>query len=163
MDIEGDATGSDAIEVYYYPSDGAIARGARLDTSNYIPIGNVSFGVRSTREVVTFFLDSRFDRFYIAFVEEDSCFVLRRLRVWYSFCPTATDGLVVYPKTPVGDRALTALASCKANATVSPGSSLSITCNTNGTYSNSPDCSCIGGHIESGEACYGETVYIHYL
>ena len=160
VDLEGDATSNDAIEVHYYPSNGPIESGAQLNASNYVPIGNVSFDTRSSREVVTFFLDSQFDRFYVAIVEENSCFTLRRLRVWYSLCPAASDGLVVYPATPVGESAIDVLYSCKDNSVID-GPSLTVTCNPNGTYSGFPICACIGGYIESGEACHGEDVYVY--
>ena len=62
----------------------------------------------------------------------------------------------MYPNTPVGASDVTTSASCEANAAVNPGASLSITCNTDGTYSGSPNCSCAGGYLLTGETCTGE-------
>ena len=163
VDITGDADSTNAIKVYYYPSDGAITSGEQLNANNYNLIGSPSFGAATQKKSLTFSLGGQYDRFYIAIVEDNSCFTLRRLQVSYSQCLTETVGLVVYPNTPIGTGAVTISASCKANAEGSPSSSLSITCNTNGTYSGSPSCSCKGGYFSSGEACFGEIIqYLVY-
>ena len=166
MEIQGDTSScsgcGNAVKVYYYPNDGPIASGAQLITSNYNLIGSPSFGVTTTKKTLTFSLGGQYDRFYIAVVEENSCFTLRKLNVLYKVCPTEKVGLVVYPNTPIGSSAVTTSASCKANAAVSPGSSLSITCNTDGTFSGSPSCYCKGGHFQLGETCYGEIIHYQF-
>ena len=160
MDILGDTSScmgcSNTVKVYYYPSNGPITSGEQLNSANYILIDSPSFGATSQTKSLTFSLASQFDRFYIAIVEENSCFTLRRLRVSYAVCPMETVGLVVYPNTPIGASAVTGSASCKPNAAVSVGGSLSFTCDTDGTFSGSPSCSCVSGHFQSGESCYGE-------
>ena len=66
----------------------------------------------------------------------------------------------MYPDTPISSSATLVLATCKDNAI---GSSLNVTCNTDGTFSGSPNCSCAGGHFESGESCYGEITWQGFL
>ena len=160
VDIQGETRTcsrcSNAIKVYYYPSNGPIANEAQLNTVNYFLIESVVFGTMAEEVSLTFSLGTQFDRFYIGIVEENSCFTLRRLRVSYSFCSMETGGLVIYPNTTIGASAVSTSASCKANAIVSPGASLLITCNTNGIYSGSPSCACVSGYFSTGEACAGE-------
>ena len=159
MDIEGYKPSSscsdcgNVVKLYYYPSNGPIASGDHLDTGNYILIGSAAFNIFDTH-TLTFSLGSQYDRFHIAILEENSCFNLKRLQVSYRICPTETTGLIIYPDTPIGASAETVAASCTDGADVSPGSSLSVTCNTDGTFSGSPSCSCSGGYFLSGESCH---------
>ena len=149
---------SNAVKLYYYPCNGPILNGSQLIVDNYNFITNYSFSVSGQEIAVTFPLGGEYDGLYIAFVAENACFTLRKLRVSYRVCLTKTVGLVVYPETPIGHGGVTSLASCKANAGVSQGGSLSFICYPIGTFSGSPSCSCLGGHIQSGEACYREIV-----
>ena len=155
---------SNAVKVYYYPSVGPIASGAQLIADNYNFVDSVLFGMNTKEKSVTFALGGEYDRFYIAIVAENTCPInLRRLLVSYEVCPTKTVGLVVYPGTPIGSSSVMTNSSCKNNADVSLDGSLSITCNANGTFSGSPSCSCIGGHIQSGEACDREITHTLYV
>ena len=168
VDIQGDTLScsgckSNAVKVYYYPSDGPIANGAQLNMNNYDMINSVSFGVSTQEKSVTFSLGGEYDRFYIAIVAENVCFTLRKLLVSYKVCPTETVGLVVYPDTPIGSSSVMTNGSCKANAAAIWGDSLTITCNTDGTFSGSPSCSCVGGHFQSGEACYREITHALHM
>ena len=161
VDVEGDSSSGGPIKVHYYPSNGPIASNAQLNTDNYNLIGSLSFGASTSKQSVTFSLGSQFDRFYIAIAVEDTCFYLRGLQVSFKACQSDPVGLVIYPDTPVGTSAATVSAKCKDNAIVSLGSSPSITCNTDGTFSGFPSCSCDGGHFESGESCQREiTIYV---
>ena len=165
VEIEGDVDTSmcsgctDPISVYYYPSNGPIAMGEQLKADNYVLIGVASFGSMSTWKSLNFSLGSEYDRFYIAIVAENTCFTLEKLLVSYKVCDTDPVGLVIYPDTPVGSRAVNTSASCVANADVSPGSSLNITCSTDGTYAGSPSCSCEDGYVQVGANC-GRSGYV---
>ena len=151
--VEGDSSSSGSVKVHHFPSNRPITNNAQLNTANYNFIKSLSFTPSSEEKSAYFFLGSQYDRFYIAIEVEKTCFTLRGLKVSYNVCRSDPEGLVVYPDTPVGTSALTVSAKCKDNAIVSPGSSLSITCNTDGMYSGSPSCSCGGGHFESGDSC----------
>ena len=157
VQIEGDSSTSGAIKVHYFPSNGPITTNAQLNTANYYLIESLSFTPSSEEKSATFALGSEYDRFYIAIKVENTCFILRRLKVSYNVCHSDPEGLVVFPDTPIGTSAATVSAKCTDNAMVSPGSSLTITCNTDGTFFGSPSCSCDGGHFESGESCHRET------
>ena len=156
--VEGDSSTSGDVKVYYFPSDGAITNNAQLNPANYEPIKTLSYTLSSEEKFVYFSLGSQYDRFYIAIEVDNTCFKLRGLKVSYNVCRSDPEGLVVYPDTPVGSSATTTSARCKDNAMVSSGSSLSVTCNTDGTYSGTPSCSCDGGHFESGASCHRETI-----
>ena len=142
--------------VYYYPSNARVANGRKLNATSFIPIASLSFGSTTTEESLTFSLEREFDSFHIAIEVENSCFTLKRLRVSYKFCSMETAGLVIYPNTPIGASAVVSSASCKANAIVSPNAFLRIVCNTNGTYSGSPNCSCVSGYFSMGGICKGK-------
>ena len=167
VDIEGDTSSCDgcnsnAVKVYYYPNNGPFASGAQLNTDNYILIGNASFGATVEKQSLSFSLGSQYDRFYIAMVAEDTCFTFDRLLVSYKVCLMEMVALVIYPETPIGASGVSTSASCAANATLSLGSSLSITCGTNGSYSGSPTCSCVDGYFLAGETCNGKIIqFIH--
>ena len=118
----------------YYPSDGQIANGAQLIADNYNFIASLCFGLSTEEKSVTFSLGGQYDRFYIAIVAKNTHFTLKRLLVSYEVCPTKTEGLVVYPDTPIGANAATVSAKCKANADVVPGGSLRITCKEMGLF-----------------------------
>ena len=168
VDIQGDTSScsgcnSNAVKVYYYPSHGPIASGAQLNANNYNMIDIASFGVSTQEKSVSFSLGGQYDKFYIAIVAENTCFTLRRLLVSYEVCLMKKQGLVIYPDTPIGSSSVMTNGSCKANADVSLGGSLSITCNTDGTFSGSPSCSCVGGHFQSGEACYREITHALHM
>ena len=144
------------LHIYYYPSNGPVASGAQLNTANYIHAATMS-GFKFPRyKSVTFYLGSQFDRFYIAIVAERVCIAKDHIQVSYRYCTKKKAGLVVYPRTPIGANAVNTSASCKANAVVSPNTSLSVVCNTNGKFSGSPQCLCEGGYFSTGKTCYGE-------
>ena len=144
------------VNVYYYPSNARVANGVKLNATNFIPVGRLSFGSASTEESLTFSLERQFDGFYIAIVEENTCFTLRRLRVSYPFCFSEAAGLVVYPNTPIGPGSVITFASCKANAIVSLNTSLGIVCKRDGRFFGSPQCSCVSGYYSTGGTCKGE-------
>ena len=145
------------LHIYYYPSNGPVANGAQLNTSNYIYAGEMVTSTALTlTSHVTFSLSSQFDRFYIAIEAKKICIEMFHVKVSYKLCPKKNVGLVVYPSTPIGASAANTSASCKANAIVSPNTSLSIVCKTNGAFSGSPECLCAGGYFSTGKACYGE-------
>ena len=158
--VEGDSSTSGDVKVHYFPSNGAITNNAQLNPANYERIKTLSYTPSSEEKIVYFSLGSQYDRFYIAIEVDNTCFKLRGLKVSYNVCRSDPEGLVVYPDTPISTSATTTDAKCKDNAIVSPGSSLSITCNPDGTYSGSPSCSCGGGHFESGQSCHRE-ITIH--
>ena len=155
--VGGDSSSGGTIKVHYYPSNGPIASNAQLNSDNYEFIGSLFFNASVYDEKsLSFTLGSHFDRFYVAIEINYTCFTLRGLKVSFNVCQKDPEGLVVFPFTPIGSSAATVSAKCTYNAIVSPGSSLTITCNTNGTYSGSPSCSCEGGHFESGQSCQRE-------
>ena len=143
--------------VYYYPSDGPVASNEQLNTANYVEIGATQLTLSSEAYSYSFFLDGTYDRFYVAVVDDGYCVWLRRLLVFYSACTAEATQQVVYPVVPIGETGVPANASCSDRFAPSPGSSLSITCNPDGTFSGSPDCStCIGGHFMFNGDCFGE-------
>ena len=140
------------------PSDGPVATNEQLNTANYVEFGATQLTLASETYSYSFGLDEMYDRFYVAVVDDGYCVTLRRLAVFYSVCITGeTDPQVVYPVVPVGVTEVLATASCAETFQLSPGSSLSITCNTNGMFSGSPDCStCIGGYFMRNGGCFGK-------
>ena len=70
--------------------------------------------------------------------------------MYRTICPSRTEGLVIYPETPTGTSAVSVTYQCMANAEVR------LMCNTDGSWSGSPSCSCIPGHILDGGNCRGE-------
>ena len=146
------------LRVYYYPSDGPVATNEQLDTDNYVEFGSTQLTLASETYSFSFGLGETYDRFYVAVVDDGYCVRLRRLVVFYTVCITGgTDPQVVYPVVPVGVTDVPATASCAETFQLSPGSSLSITCNTNGMFSGSPDCStCIGGYFMLNGGCFGK-------
>ena len=157
--VEGDSSSSGTIKVHYFPSDGPITTNAQLNTANYIFFKSVPYTPSSEEKTVTFNLASQYDRFYIAIEVENTCFTLRDLHVSYNnVCRSDPKGLVVYPDTPIGNSTTTTSAKCTDSAIVSSGSSLTITCNTDGTFSAVPSCFCGSGQFESGGNCHREII-----
>ena len=150
---------STSIKVYYYPSSGAISGGRAVNTltDDFQLIDTVSFSYSSVTKSLAFSLGSEFDRFYIAIRQQNSCFTLRKLQVSYKVCPSSVVARVIYPQTPIGENPVPVMASCATGAVISPGSSMDITCNKDGTYSGNPSCSCDGGYFDYNGQCYGES------
>ena len=61
----------------------------------------------------------------------------------------------MYPETPTGTSAVSVTHQCIANAEVSGGG---LMCNTDGSWSGSPSCSCVSGHILDGGNCQGSII-----
>ena len=59
---------------------------------------------------------------------------------------------MTYPLTPAGNSAVSVTHQCKANAEVSGGG---LVCHTDGSWSGSPSCSCVPGHILNRGNCEG--------
>ena len=73
--------------------------------------------------------------------------------MYRTICPSRTEGLVTYPETPTGTSAVSVTHQCVANADRVSGGGLM--CNTDGSWSGSPSCSCVAGHILNGRNCQG--------
>ena len=154
--LDSQTCSSGKVGVYYYPRNGEAAGNERTNTDNYISIGTTSLEITPNTPSFSFGLDASYDRFYIAVVDQGYCMTLRQLRVYYSTCISETTSEnVVYPSTPVGDSTVPTTASCSGSFASNPSSSLDITCNPDGTFSGSPNCSiCQGGHIMSSGQCH---------
>ena len=153
------------VGIFYFPSNGPIGANEQLTTTNYALAGSTALTI-SANSVLTFSfnLDATYDRFYVAVVDRGYCVVLRELRVFYSTCAAETVDNVVYPSTPIGGAGVSATASCSGEFAPSLGSSLSITCNPDGSFSGTPNCSsCIGGHFMFNGQCLGESRSIYTL
>ena len=77
--------------------------------------------------------------------------------MYRTICPSRTEGLVIYPETPTGTSAVSVTHQCTANADVN---GVGLMCNTDGSWSGSPSCSCAPGHILNGGNCQGNFVLI---
>ena len=157
--VDSQTCSSGTAGVYYYPSNGEAAGNERTNTDNYVSIVTTSLTITPKTHSFSFGLDANYDRFYIAVVDQGYCVTLRKLHVFYNTCIAETTSKnVVYPSIPVGDTTVPATASCSGSFAPSPGSSLDITCNPDGTFSGSPDCSiCQGGHFMSSGQCLRKT------
>ena len=138
--------------LHFYPS--ASNPGSSSGISNYIHIGNVDPSTNSLQtSTFTFNLASQYSGFYLGFQDQDSCGTVERVQVYRTICPSRTEGLVMYPETPTGTSVVSVTHQCIANAEVSGGG---LMCNTDGSWSGSPSCSCVSGHILDGGNCQGE-------
>ena len=78
------------IDVYYFPSKGAVGNDQRLNISNYQPVaGYIKLNFNATYFNVSFNLNASYDRFYVA-VQNPYAYAysikLRGLRVFYTTC-----------------------------------------------------------------------------
>ena len=135
--------------LHYYPSASSSS-----GTANYIHIGDVNTNTNILQSsTFTFNLGSQYGGFYLGFQDQDSCSTIERVQVYRTICPSRTEGLVTYPETPTGTSAVSVTHQCVANADRVSGGGLM--CNTDGSWSGSPSCSCVAGHILNGRNCQG--------
>ena len=144
------------IRLHYFPRGSIPAAGRIIGTNNYIHIGDVDTSANSLQtSTFTFNLASQYSGFYLGFQDQDSCGTVERVQVYRTICPSHTEGLVIYPETPTGTSAVSVTHQCIANAEVSGGG---LMCNTDGSWSGSPSCSCVSGYILNGGNCQGSII-----
>ena len=128
----------------------------------YSLIGTADTIFTRATDTFDFQLSSSERGFYLAFQDEGTCVTVSRVIVYRRRCPGQQIGLVVYPEiqSPASGR-VEAEASCVENAYAE--SDLGLMCDSEGTWTGSPVCSCDVGYkqvsdTEGVQSCEGMRV-----
>ena len=151
-------------KINYYKTNSPQNQSNYQDTDKYTHLATLS--ASNTNFTSTFTLTPSEDGFYLAFQDEGTCIELVQVIVYQLRCPPQQVGLVSYPDTPsplTGQ--VEVQGSCKDGA--HPEGSLTLMCNSDGTWSGSPACSCDVGYKQINNdsdtefACEGTFVYMY--
>ena len=131
--------------IHNYKVDSPQSRSTYRDTRRYSLIGTADTRFIRTTETFEFTLSASERGFYLAFRDEGTCGTINRVIVYRQRCPAQQIGLVVYPEIPSpASGTVEAEASCVENAHAV--SDLGLMCDSEGTWTGSPLCSCDAGY-----------------
>ena len=132
---------------------------AARNISNYRQVQRVSPDVTTgarVNETVIINFSTDHSSFYFAIQDEITCIVVRRLIVFYHFCPQQTADLIIYPETfAPAEGQLLVTANCVANAEPENGNVSRVICLSEGVWNRVPNagCRCSAGFSLSNETC----------
>ena len=134
---------------------------AARDTSNYQRVRRIEqpidFSQQQYAESLSFTPSGNTNGFYLGVRDNGTCVNIIRLQVYYIIICPVVDPPVVCPKVgrPPQGRTVPVTCSCPGNSIVTPGSSLQLTCHSDGTCTGNPSCQCNEGYREIPGRCVG--------
>ena len=136
-----------AFEIYQFNTSGSQPRDVYTNTSNYHRIERKT-GTTTGQTIMTIdvTVTPDIEGFYLAVRDRTSCIEINQLKVFRHECATKQEGLVVFSDNaaPVED-SMTVTTECMPNA--SPATDMSVTCDSSGYWTGSPECVCDPGYI----------------
>ena len=148
------------VDMYRYERNGVDATAART-TTNYQLVRRIeqpsNFGQQQYAASFSFTPSGNTNGFYLGFRDTGTCINLQRLQVYYNGLQPVVDPPVVCPEVgrPPQGSTVPVTCSCPGNSTVTPGSSLQLTCHSDGTCDGNPLCQCNEGYREITGGCIG--------
>ena len=148
------------VDMYRYERDGVDATAAR-NTTNYQFVRRIEqpsgFSQQQYAASFNFTPSGNTNGFYLGFRDTGTCLNILRLQVYYIIICPVVDPPVVCPKVgqPRQGSTVQVSCSCPANSIVTPGSSLQLTCHSDGTCDGNPSCQCNEGYREVTGGCVG--------
>ena len=148
------------LDMYRYERDGRNDTAAR-STNNYHLVQRIQqpsgFSQLQYSASFSFTPLGNTNGFYLGFRDTGTCVNILRLQVYYNALQPDVDPPVVCPKVgrPPQGSTIPVTCSCPANSIVTPGSSLQLTCYSDGTCDGNPSCQCNEGYQEITGECRG--------
>ena len=148
------------VDMYRYERNGMDATAART-TTNYQFLRRIEqpsgFSQQMYETSFNFTPSGNFNGFYLGFRDTGTCVNILRLQVYYIALQPPVDPPVVCPEVgrPPQGSTVPVTCSCPGNSTVTPGSSLQLTCYRNRTCDSNPSCQCNDGYREIIRGCVG--------
>ena len=149
------------VDMYLYERDGKDDKEARNPENYKTGVQHIKLPDGFSQQVYETFFNftpsGKTNGFYLGIRDTGTCINLQRLQVYYIGLQPDVDPPVVCPEVgrPPKNSTVQVSCSCPANSNVAPGSSLQLTCHSNGTCDGNPSCQCDKGHREITGGCIG--------
>ena len=149
------------VNMYLYERNGNDDKEARNPVNYKTGVKHIKLPVGFSQQVYETFFNftpsGNTNGFYLGVKDTGTCINLQRLQVYYIGLQPVVDHPVVCPEVgrPPQGSTVPVTCSCPGNSTVAPGSSLQLTCFSDGTCDSIPSCHCNEGYREMTGACVG--------